>query len=366
MNIHTRSIPEVLAQIEKLSPSKDDVLQFFIGEKNTIDIPKLIDELNKKNLRFYGGVYPSVIYKGEHSDKGLTIEKITSPNNPIVVQMKEGSIKLPTLNFKDKNSTLLCLLDGLSAHIAHFLDELYNTYSDSCTYIGGGAGYLDFVQKPCVFTPQGLVQDAAILFVIPTKSSSGVKHGWEELKGPFVATETEKNTIHGLNWVSAFDVYKEVVEEDSGKTFTQNNFFDLAKAYPFGIKKDYEEFVVRDPLLRENQSLICIGAVPKNSVLTILKGNKKTLVDAARQAAIQGLSKRNKNVNHCLIFDCISRVLFLGDDFKDELGVVLEELKEKNLDHIIPNGVLTLGEISSFGDGGKLEFFNKTIVVGIL
>ena len=32
---------------------------------------------------------------------------------------------------------------------------------------------------------------------------------------------------------------------------------------------------------------------------------------------------------------------------------------------LVPEGILSLGEISSYGDG-YIEFFNKTIVVGVL
>ena len=41
--------------------------------------------------------------------------------------------------------------------------------------------------------------------------------------------------------------------------------------------------------------------------------------------------------------------------------------KKQNLKdrHIIPEGALSIGEISSRKSGG-LEFFNKTIVVGVL
>ena len=53
------------------------------------------------------------------------------------------------------------------------------------------------------------------------------------ISGPFVATKTHKNSIIEINWRNAFEVYKEVVEADSGKLINEDNFFDLSKLVSF-------------------------------------------------------------------------------------------------------------------------------------
>ena len=58
------------------------------------------------------------------------------------------------------------------------------------------------------------------------------------------------------------------------------------------------------------------------------------------------------------LIDCISRALFLGDDFIDEIKAV----SEANTPMI---GALSLGEIANNGRE-YLEFYNKTCVVGML
>ena len=62
-----------------------------------------------------------------------------------------------------------------------------------------------------------------------------------------------------------------------------------------------------------------------------------------------------------LLFDCISRTLFLQDRFHEEVD---------NIRNALPPGVplagcLSLGEIADAGNT-CLEFFNKTIVLGVL
>ena len=65
-----------------------------------------------------------------------------------------------------------------------------------------------------------------------------------------------------------------------------------------------------------------------------------------------------------MIFSCVSRPLFLGKAFAREMEAV--QTRVAGIDPGIKlEGVLSLGEISSHGEG-ILELFNKTVVVGLL
>ena len=59
-----------------------------------------------------------------------------------------------------------------------------------------------------------------------------------------------------------------------------------------------------------------------------------------------------------LLIDCVSRALFLEDNFAQEVGAICEK-------YVPLIGVLSLGEISNSGKD-YMEFYNKTCVVGIL
>ena len=110
--------------------------------------------------------------------------------------------------------------------------------------------------------------------------------------------------------------------------------------------------------------MLCVGDVPQNASLTILHGDPTSLIEAAGLAAHEAASSVDGEVHHCLIADCISRVLFMGEGFRKELDAISTGLGELAKARA-PIGVLTLGEISSRGDG-YLEFFNKTCVVAAL
>jgi hypothetical protein len=158
-------------------------------------------------------------------------------------------------------------------------------------------------------------------------------------------------------------VYREVVDADSGTRLTKKDFFNIAKAYPFGIYSEGGEDIVRESIAaNEKGQLVCVGEVPENAMLSILKGTKSSLIQAAGQATEACRHPDGRKIRCCLVIDCISRVLFLKDDFTEELATVQTGISSISTD-IIPEGILTLGEIASYG-AGIPEFLNKSIVVG--
>jgi hypothetical protein len=145
--------------------------------------------------------------------------------------------------------------------------------------------------------------------------------------------------------------------------FTDDNFFEIAKGYPFGIVKDNAESVVRDPLMvNDNNELVCVGELETNTLVDILNGDKDSLIHAAKEAT-QNSINQTESPQKAIIIDCISRILFLDKDFHIELSAITSTLKEK-YPNISIGGALTIGEISSYGEG-FLEFYNKTVVVGL-
>ncbi|MBC8175647.1 MAG: FIST C-terminal domain-containing protein, partial [Candidatus Marinimicrobia bacterium] len=94
-------------------------------------------------------------------------------------------------------------------------------------------------------------------------------------------------------------MYRDIVEKHSNKRFQKDNFFDISKCHPFGISKLGTERIVRDPFMRaEDDSLICVGEVPQDSFIDILKGDVNSLVTAAGKAlrlAKEGFTEETSN-----------------------------------------------------------------------
>ena len=369
MYICTLNSEEIVSAVKKMEMKEGDVAAIFLGEKNRLDVARLISGLNREGIDFIGGIFPGIIHGDKRYEEGAVLMTMPVLKKPFLIRgLNAETIELPDfgeLIAEDLSLqyTAMILVDGLTSNIALFLAEMFNQLGNSVHYFGGGGGSLSLQQEPCLFCPEGFFQDAAIVSFVKLESNLGVRHGWEEIMGPVVATRTRKNMIVELNWENAFDVYRKTVEADSGKKLTTENFFDLAKGYPFGIIKEGQEHIVRDPIaVNEKGELICVGEVPENTALCILKGNKNSLIRAAGQAADDCLGSQKGRIRLSLIADCISRVIFLEDNFSEELEAVNKRIQSADKNQS-PLGVLTLGEIASYGEG-FLEFFNKTIVVG--
>lgn len=363
------TVENILHHAKSLELQRNKALVVFVGEKSPLLVDDLVKELNEESITFFGGLFPGIIYDKKKYEEGAILTKVPLLKPPILIKdLSKGEYELPLfqtdMTTSQNKKAAMILVDGLTSNIASLLSFLYSQLGNTISYFGGGAGSLSLVQKPCLFCNEGLFQDAALITLMDYQVSIGVRHGWQQIMGPMVATRTENTRILELNWNKAFDVYRDVVEGDVGATITSDNFFSIAKGYPFGMKKDYAECIVRDPIaVGEEGDLICVGEVPENTVLEILKGERESLVEAAKLAAMDCRETEDYLVSHGLVVDCISRVLFLEDHFEEELQAVADKIQEFH-EGLVVEGILTLGEIASYGDG-FLEFFNKTIVVGV-
>lgn len=370
MYLERPDLQQLVEAIRKMEKKNGDVVFIMLAENAGLDIQDLIAAVNRENIVFFGGVFPAVVSGDQKNEKGAIILALPSLARPLLITgLSSGNMTFPDFgelsNTLDRQYTALVFVDGLTANISLFLQGLFSSLGNAVHYAGGGAGSLTLKQKPCLFTNEGFFEDAAIVAFIKLRSNLCVRHGWEKIMGPIVATKTDKNTVIELNWENAFEIYRRTVEEAAGKKFTEDNFFDIAKGYPFGMLTEGAEDIVRDPIaVNARGELVCVGEIPENAVLNIMKGEDSSLLQAANQAAeacLQDLGSGKVHAN--LVFDCISRSLFLKD-FSKELKLIQNQIISKSTGNI-PVGALTIGEISSYGQK-YLEFFNKTVVIGTL
>jgi len=365
------SLEDALSKLAAIPRQADEALLVLVAEQGAPDLGLLVAGLRERGCRFFGGLFPGLTDGRTKRNSGIVALPLRVLAEPCVVAELSASFELPPAlsaavagAAPDRKPTALVFVDGLSEGIAPLLHRMYDDLGNSVAYIGGGAGSLSLRQAPCVFCADGVFADAAVVAISPLACSLGVRHGWLPIAGPLVATRTQRNRVEQLNWETAFPVYCRIVEQDSQRPFQRDRFFEFAREFPFGLFRDEQESVVRDPIQVDvDGALVCVGPVPENSVLHILKGVPNRLVEAAAQAARDAARSLPGRALHSLLIDCISRAIFLGDRFEDELGAVRSALAASGAP--APVGALTLGEISCRGDG-YLEFYNKTAVVGVL
>lgn len=359
---------KIIDKLTQMPFQEGEVFMLLIATESAEAVQDLIASLQRKQIPFFGAIFPGLIHGKREIKEGVIIKKWKTAGPPVIIKglaskQLEGfeNLHVPEGNYK---LTAFTFVDGLTYHIDNLLEKLNNLYGDRLNFIGGGAGTMSFQNQVCVFSNEGFFEDAAVICLVDHKVQLGVRHGWEKIAGPLVATQTEHNIICQLNWENAFEVYKAIVEADSGQEIRHDNFFEMAKNYPFGIYRENEEDIVRDPFkMNEKGELVCFGEIKPHTVLNILKGKPATLIDAAQHALndCKGTQTGPIQAAETMVVNCISRRHFLGDSFYDEIAIIADEIDREN--EQVPHGILSLGEISSYGTG-LLDVFNKTIVVG--
>ncbi len=317
--------------------------------------------LQSLDIPVFGGLFPELIYRGNEIESGAVICGLTTTPDVTTVPELSNPEQEYTAHLDpdlpgDGYETAFVFVDAYATEIERFVESLFRTYGVEFNYLGGGAGTLDTEQQPCLFTGNGIVEGGAVVAAIEPELQLGVKHGWKEIAGPFRVTDAEKRTLHALDGTPAFSIYKEIVGQHAPVEPTEKKFFEIAKGYPFGIARIEGEQIVRDPFeVTDEGGLSCFGDVPEGEFVHILNGQPESLIDAARQAREQTETSRSDN-QVLFFFDCISRVLYLEDEFEQELESV-------RTDEIPTVGALTIGEIANDGTG-HLDYYNKTAVVG--
>jgi len=311
-----------------------------------------------------GGIFPAIAMNSTKHEKGVILVGLEEqPDIARITGMSDSAANYEAQLLEqvehwaglEGDGTLVVLVDGLAKRISALVEDLFFVFGLESNFVGGGAGSLSFQQKPCIISPQGLEEDSAIVFRLPRASAIGVTHGWASISEALEVTEADRNVVKSLNWQPAFEAYKAIVDMHCASPITRDAFFDVAKSYPLGLQKIGGAHVVRDPLMVQNETeLVCVGEVHQGAFVRVLNGDADSLLRAAGQArALVDSASACKN-GDLMLFDCISRALFLGERIDEELAALTQGEPAF--------GAFTLGEIANTGTE-YLEFLNKTTVL---
>jgi hypothetical protein len=254
-----------------------------------------------------------------------------------------------------KNGTTIVLPDGFQANMMEMLRGLYGQLGPDFQYIGGGAGDNLKFFKTSQFTEQGVAQNAlAVALVSGLNIGSGIEHGWTPVGTPLVINRSQGKRAYEINGVPAFLEYSRRLGLKDRQQFAA-----LALRHPLGFPNIFGQHVIRDPLrVNEDDSLDFVSEIPSQAVGQIMECSIKGLVEAARKAAEQAILSVAKP-GFILLFDCISRLVLMGDSFHEEIHALREVIGPD-----VPMlGALAFGEIGSLNNGPL--FHNKTVVVAV-
>ena len=268
----------------------------------------------------------------------------------------------PALNVQSDASaipTLFLIFDGLIPNISSILDNLYLRLADRVKYAGVNAGSETFQPMPCLFNENRIVGNGVLGMLMSSKSTAVLEHGFLPPERVMSASSTEGNCIHSIDWRPAFDVYQEIIKTEYGIDLTSENFYHYAVHYPFGILRANGEVVVRIPVaLDTSGALSCVGEVPENAMLVLLKApNADEGACIARLA--EGLAACNGPMSEreMLGFYCAGRRLHLGTGALLELQELVRRTGVGEL-----AGALSLGEVGGSQAWDYPLFHNAALI----
>lgn len=328
--------------------------------------------LKKQSLPIIGGIFPQVIHCSKNYETGFVVAGLNETLQPVLIEgLSDDSADFESvldaaIPESIEFDSMLVFVDGLASRIGSFVDALFATFGSEVDYIGGGAGSLSFESKPCVLTNQGVFSNAAVVGLIDKSVAVQVGHGWKPFNKTHIVNKVEKNVVQEIDYKNALEVYEAIIGKHLkvGDKLTQENFFENAQSFPLGIIRTDGHYIVRDPIaINDKGELICVGELSNGDNVDILTAEPVDLIESvgviAQKAATY--SPNQFEQSPVLLIDCISRALFLKEDFTLELDKAVGAFDDDS----ILFGALVLGEIANSGTG-YLEFYNKTAVLARL
>ncbi|MEO0442709.1 MAG: FIST C-terminal domain-containing protein [Pseudomonadota bacterium] len=357
--------------LEALSEHSQSLI-IMACSNNAYEIDKLNALLSNSTVNIAGGMFPKLIFEHQIMDSGaivLGLDKTVSVWN--YSNLSEPGANIDALIHSDgetlnQYSHFIVFADALCKRNEDFIDLFYDFIGAGVTVIGGGTGgggndggtgNQDFVTRPNIFTNGGVICDAIQIIGLPRVLHSSVGHGWLSCDGPYLITGANGYFIETIDYQPAFELYQDVVQGISDKMLTEKNFFDIAKEFPLGIADINGNVLVRDPINTDGRYLECIGNVPVNATVNILRASKDDLIQSAHRTA-SGLQNQ-LGAEVLMLFDCISRALYLESRFSDEISAL-----QKANPQLPMFGALSLAEIASI-QSSSIHLLNKSTVLGM-
>ena len=336
----------------------------FVAENNVETIPQLQELFAGYDADLIGAVFPELIVDANFIQQGIIVFAIKKsahilvdeiPHDNISVKSKANdfSSKLESHLNSDSTYGLFMIFDAMLPNIATILDETFLIFGDEVNYMGVNAGSETFQPIPCLFDKDKIVGNAMLAILMNSDKPAELEHGYKVPDETIVATSTDSNCISSIDWKPAFETYREKIMQYYQVEINNENFYELAVHFPFGIIRADDEILVRIPvMLDDNEYLYCVGEIPENSILTLLESPTEGSTDT-----INNLSAKQSANTQNLIFYCAGRKMHLKEGAEQELNGFYNQIESGNY-----AGALTLGEIGSVNRGSYPLFHNATLV----
>lgn len=344
----------------------------LVAEQDRDSMVPLLQALCRKmNIPLCGAVFPALVADARFRSTGCLLLRFDvmpftaiydslAPSHPDWRQSVQRMTDEVTDRLdRPRGATLFMIFDSMVANIATILDELYLKLADRVRYMGANAGSETFQPIMCLFDNDRQAQNGVLVMLLPDHPGAVTEHCYRAPERMISATSTDGNRIISIDWRPAFEVYQEVVETEYNVKIDRDNFYQLAVHFPFGIMRANDEVIVRMPVaLEEDGSVFCVGEVPANALLTLLRAPEVDSLQTVDKLA-KGLHALYGALSESSLFTfyCAGRRIHLAERAAEELIALQEAAGVKQV-----AGALSLGEIGHSMQWGYPSFHNGAIV----
>jgi len=359
------AIPGLFRQWREHSPECGVIA--FLPEAEGGQVATLQQAARECGLPLIGAIFPGLLVDTGFVQRGALLLQFeqaparfiatrihdeSGPSGNVATLIDTARASLP----KRGRSTLFLIFDAMVPDIGSIIHQLYAGLPEQKSYAGINAGSETFQPTDCLFDEQTLFSNGLIGFWLPEDAAVVVKHEYPVSISTLKATSGSANRVEHINGRPAFEVYREIIQAEFGTTVTHENFYQLGVHFPLGLVTAVD-VLVRIPVdFDEKGALFCIGEIPPDSILRVLRAPS---IEESRCAAViaRDLPATANSADDLLVFYCAGRRLHFGAD----AALELEHLRAATgAPHLY--GALTLGEIDTIEYLGIPRFHNAALV----
>lgn len=340
----------------------------MVPEALAAQVPALQQTCNDQGVPLLGAVFPALVTGTGCRSDGVWLMRLNSmPPHFLVGDLpanQNGALHRLRHCAHDvahqaaqPRRALFLVFDSMLPCIGSLMTALCADLSEQLRCWGVNAGSETFQPMPCLFDNHRCVGQGVLGVCIDNPTAAALVHGYPVSKAMMKATATHGNCIDHIDGRPALAVYQEIVLTEYGVTLTRDNFYTYGVHFPFGVITALD-VLVRIPVgLTDSGAIFCVGEVPPNSSLRVLRAP-----ELAASACVSQLTQQlgNSTVNQTLTtFYCAGRRMHFGNDTAQELTQLADSCQASML-----CGALTLGELDTVDAQGLLfpRFHNAAIV----
>jgi hypothetical protein len=365
-----RSLPEVLVEWRRARPRTGVV--FLLPEVEQARVAAIQAAGREADVPVIGAIFPALLGSEGFLTEGawaLCYDPmppwflIDRPDASQPLSARELCASVHSLITEqpagDSAPTLFLVFDGMVPNVSTILLGLFEEFGRRVRYGGVNAGSETFQPMPCLFDGRRIVGNGVLGLMLPASTHVLARHAYPVSKSLMRATTTTGNRIDQIDGRLAFDVYRQLIQSEYGITVTQDNFYNYAVHFPFGVVTALDVLVRIPVALTDDGALFCVGEVPPSSILRLLRApsiEESDCIDVIAKS--MGSGGGIANGAPLLAFYCAGRRMHFGvEDANKEVVGLMHRVSPAGL-----AGALSLGEIDTDEEMGMPRFQNAAMV----